>query len=72
LSDTVEITVPVARSIKPVTGTNWEGPGVTPDIEASAEESFNLSYRKALEHVAAESKTPAIAEEAQETLSGLV
>jgi C-terminal processing protease CtpA/Prc len=26
-------TVPIARAINPVSGTNWEGTGVTPDVE---------------------------------------
>ncbi len=71
LSDTVEITVPVARSINPVTGTNWEGVGVAPDISVPSEEAFDLAYRKALADVAASSTVAAIKEEAQQALSDL-
>lgn len=71
LSDTVEITVPVARSVNPITGTNWEGVGVKPDIEVPEEEAFTLAYTKALRDVIAASATPAIVQEAQESLSGL-
>lgn len=46
-----EITVPVARSVNPVTGGNWEGTGVEPDIATPAAEAFDLAYREALQHV---------------------
>ncbi|MBB4678940.1 S41 family peptidase [Crossiella cryophila] len=36
----LEVTVPVARAVNPVTGTNWEGVGVLPDVETSAEDAF--------------------------------
>jgi C-terminal processing protease CtpA/Prc len=46
-------TVPIARAINPVSGTNWEGTGVTPDVEVPAEGAFEVAYRGALEHVLA-------------------
>ena len=51
ITATVEITVPLARSVNPVTGGNWEGTGVVPDIEVPAAAAFDLAYRRALEHV---------------------
>jgi C-terminal processing protease CtpA/Prc len=48
LTPHITVTVPDARSINPVTGTNWEGTGVEPDIAASAEEAFDLAYQDAL------------------------
>jgi C-terminal processing protease CtpA/Prc len=71
LSTTMEITVPYARSINPVTGTNWEGTGVVPDVAVPAAEAFDLAYRKALEHVAATSTSPTMVAEAKEALAGL-
>ena len=71
LSATMEITVPHARSINPVTGTNWEGTGVTPDIAVPAAEAFDLAYRKALEHAATTSTSPTVRAEAKEALAGL-
>lgn len=50
LTLTLEITIPHARSINPVTGTNWEGIGVEPDIKVPAEEAFDLAYHTALQH----------------------
>jgi C-terminal processing protease CtpA/Prc len=72
ITDTVEITVPNARSINPVTGTNWEGVGVKPDILVDAEAAFGRAYGMALDHVIATTPTAAIREEAQTTRSGLV
>jgi Peptidase family S41/N-terminal domain of Peptidase_S41 in eukaryotic IRBP len=39
ISPAVHIAVPFARSINPVTGTNWEGTGVVPDIAVPADEA---------------------------------
>ncbi|HZM78311.1 MAG TPA: S41 family peptidase [Candidatus Limnocylindrales bacterium] len=50
LTPTLIITVPNARSVNPVTGTNWEGVGVEPDLKVPTEEAFSVAYRKALEH----------------------
>ncbi|MFJ8042085.1 S41 family peptidase [Kitasatospora sp. NPDC096147] len=39
----IAVTVPAARSINPVTGTNWEGVGVKPDVEAKAEDALETA-----------------------------
>ncbi|TQF01667.1 S41 family peptidase [Kitasatospora acidiphila] len=52
LSEHISVTVPYARSINPVTGGDWEGTGVTPDIAVSAEQAFEVAYQDALEKVA--------------------
>jgi C-terminal processing protease CtpA/Prc len=69
LTDTLEITIPIARSINPVTGTNWEGTGVQPDIATSADEALDVAYRKALEHVLASDAEPSIKDEANAALT---
>ncbi|GHJ44302.1 interphotoreceptor retinoid-binding protein [Catellatospora sp. TT07R-123] len=71
LSDTVEITVPFARSVNPVTETNWEGVGVQPDVEVSAEQAYAVAYRRALEHVVASAGDRLVVEQAQEALAAL-
>jgi C-terminal processing protease CtpA/Prc len=43
--------VPSGRAINPVTGTNWEGTGVEPDLELPATDAFDAAYRLALDHV---------------------
>ncbi|MFF0296039.1 S41 family peptidase [Kitasatospora sp. NPDC004615] len=41
----VTVTVPTARSINPVTGTNWEGIGIEPDLSVAAEEALETALR---------------------------
>ncbi|HEX9987177.1 MAG TPA: S41 family peptidase [Chloroflexia bacterium] len=45
--------LPGGRAVNPITGTNWEGKGVEPDIEVPQAEAFDLAYRLALETVLA-------------------
>jgi hypothetical protein len=54
ISETLAISVPFARSINPVTGTNWEGTGVVPDIAVPADRAYDVAYGLALRHVLAE------------------
>jgi C-terminal processing protease CtpA/Prc len=65
LSATVEVTVPIARSINPVTGTNWEGVGVAPHVATTAQAAFDVAYRTALDHVATVSTSPSVLAEVQ-------
>ncbi|GAA3920090.1 S41 family peptidase [Actinoplanes auranticolor] len=69
ITATVEITVPLARSVNPVTGGNWEGTGVVPDIGVPAAAAFDLAYRKALEHVLTTSAPDAVLAEAEAALA---
>lgn len=41
LTDVLELTVPVARSVNAVTGTNWEQVGVVPDVEWPADAALD-------------------------------
>jgi len=50
--------VPVARAINPITKTNWEGTGVTPDIQVPAPQAFDRAYAMALEKLAAKATDP--------------
>jgi hypothetical protein len=49
----VVVAIPVARPIHPLTGTNWEGTGVAPDIEVPADQALDRAYLDALEKLAA-------------------
>lgn len=72
ISKTLAMSVPFARSINPITGTNWQGTGVVPDVEVPAAEAFDVAYEKALRHVASiESLPPPIADEARGALDEL-
>jgi hypothetical protein len=41
------IKVPVTRNVNPVTGTDWEGQGVKPDIEVSADDALDAACNAA-------------------------
>jgi Peptidase family S41/N-terminal domain of Peptidase_S41 in eukaryotic IRBP len=72
ISPAVHIGIPFARSINPVTGTNWQGTGVVPDIAVPEAEAHDVAYGKALQHVLAmDDLLPPIAEEAREALAAL-
>ncbi|TDO27352.1 peptidase S41-like protein [Kribbella sp. VKM Ac-2527] len=70
----LEASVPVQRALNPVSGTNWEGVGVSPDVEVDARSAFSEAYRRALEHVLALPVAPGrreVIEEAQAALAEL-
>jgi hypothetical protein len=46
-----EISIPFARAVNPVTGGNWEGTGVAPDIQVPAGEALDTAYILALRSV---------------------
>jgi hypothetical protein len=71
ISSSVAIAVPFARSINPVTGTNWEGIGVVPDVTVAESEAYDLAYGKALRHVLAAGVPGPIAHEARAALDRL-
>ncbi|MEV4291204.1 S41 family peptidase [Nonomuraea bangladeshensis] len=48
----LEVTVPTGRAINPVSGTNWEGTGVQPDIPCAAAESLDQAHALALARLA--------------------
>ncbi|MFH1373035.1 MAG: S41 family peptidase [bacterium] len=54
----VWISVPFGRAINPITGTNWEGTGVTPHIEVPREKALDVAYMKALEKLLKETDDP--------------
>jgi retinol-binding protein 3 len=45
------VTMPVARAVNPISGTNWEGTGVAPDIDVPEDEAFRRAYHLAADHV---------------------
>jgi hypothetical protein len=58
VQDKFILRVPIARAINPITKTNWEGTGVTPDIQAPAAQAFDRAYTMALEKLAAKATDP--------------
>jgi hypothetical protein len=43
--------IPNGRAINPVTGTNWEGTGVIPDLPVPEEQALKLAYSMALKSI---------------------
>lgn len=65
----LEVTIPVARPVNPVSGGNWEGTGVVPDIDTTSHAAHDTAYRLALDHVIARNATTAA--EARSALNAL-
>ncbi|GAA0235852.1 S41 family peptidase [Cryptosporangium japonicum] len=42
----LEATISVSASVNPVTGTNWEGVGVVPDVEVTASDALDVAHRR--------------------------
>lgn len=47
----IEAYIPAWRAMNPLTGTNWEGTGVAPDIDVPPQDALNVAYARALEAV---------------------
>jgi C-terminal processing protease CtpA/Prc len=55
-----EAFIPIGHAINPVTGKNWQGNGIVPDICVPQEQAFEVAYRLALDTVLATlGETPA-------------
>ncbi|MBO0657009.1 S41 family peptidase [Streptomyces triculaminicus] len=50
VTEHITVTVPAARTISTVTGTNWEGVGVVPDIPTAAGDALEATLRHIEEH----------------------
>ena len=72
-----EAFIPIGRTINPITGLNWEGCGITPDVSVPHEQSFNAAYKLALLSVIADLAAPSnaalrkLVNEAQTALTSL-
>jgi hypothetical protein len=72
ISAAVHIGIPFARSVSPVTGTNWQGTGVIPDTPVPADQAYDVAYARALRHVLDTGDPPPfIADEARAALATL-
>lgn len=52
VTEHITVTVPTARTINPVTGTNWEGVGVRPDRTVPAEKALETAHEEAQRRLA--------------------
>lgn len=58
INDHFGIWLPTGRAINPVTGTNWEGVGVAPDIAVDATEALGAAHLDALKKIRAAATDP--------------
>ncbi|PHN05944.1 S41 family peptidase [Flavilitoribacter nigricans] len=49
INEQLVVFIPTGRAINPVTGTNWEGVGVVPEVKTSAEEALDKAIELATE-----------------------
>ena len=63
----VVVDLPFGRAVNPISGTNWEGTGVEPDIAVPAAEALEVAHAKALAAIAAKATDPRIKAEAEFT-----
>jgi hypothetical protein len=53
IADKYVLYVPYARAINPITKSNWEGTGVSPDVTVKADQAYDTAYRLAIEKLLA-------------------
>jgi hypothetical protein len=58
LSDHLAAFIPTGRAINPISKTNWEGTGVTPDIATAADDALRVAQSKAIERLIPKEKAP--------------
>jgi len=57
VADYFMVGVPFAKSLDPVTKTNWEGTGVEPDVKVAADDALPTAQKLALEKIQAKKDT---------------
>ncbi len=67
----VVVTVPYGRAINPVSGTNWEGVGVEPDLKVSADKALFVARAEALRALIAKAENGSKKGRLQWLLDGL-
>jgi C-terminal processing protease CtpA/Prc len=71
LTEQIELRLPVARTLNPVTGANWEAVGVQPDVPTPAADALETARRSLLEHIASDpTQSEAGRAEARQLLEG--
>lgn len=55
----VAVSLPFGRAVNPISGTNWEGTGVEPDVKVPAPEALTVAQARALAAVAEKATDPA-------------
>jgi retinol-binding protein 3 len=58
VTDRFGVWVPAGRAVNPVTGKNWEGTGVIPDVPVAADQALRTAHLRALNRILGDSKDP--------------
>ena len=73
LVEHIELRLPTARSVNPITASNWEQTGVQPDVRVPERDALEVARRLALETISTDtSATRAAREEAAQALADAV
>lgn len=65
------ITVPFARSINPITKTNWEGVGVKPDVDVAAPQALKIAHLLAIRAIQPKVGNPNLSDQLKTIAAGL-
>jgi hypothetical protein len=68
----VGMSLPFGRAVNPITGTNWEGTGVTPDIAVEREKALEVAHMTALRTIHEKEQDPDILADLEWTIDNLV
>ena len=71
LSDHFFASIPFGRAINPITKTNWEGAGVTPDVPVRADLALKVAYLAALKKAEIKESNPHLRTEIQTAIADL-
>jgi peptidase S41-like protein len=71
LSDHFMAFIPNGRARNPVTGTNWEGVGIVPDVSVPAQDALRSAQRASLQHLIGKARNEREASELKRALAGL-
>jgi retinol-binding protein 3 len=63
--------IPTGRAINPITKTNWEGTGVTPDVQVPQDKALETAQIMALEKISKKKTDPAETQKIQWQIEGL-
>lgn len=66
------VTIPFGRAVNPITGTNWEGTGVAPDLACPAADALKTAHLEALRRIASRSTDEAKKRALEWTIDDLV
>jgi C-terminal processing protease CtpA/Prc len=71
INEHFEIWIPMGRAINPITKTNWEGTGVTPDVAVAKEDALKTAQLDALRKLQAAATDPERKQALGRTIEGM-